>query len=171
VAGLYLLADRPVRAGDYIKLHDGEEGYVEAIGWRSTRLRTQKSNIVIVPNQKLSQAVMTNYHLPSPLVIASASVTVSYDADAAAVEAALREEMTRAAAEIKEIHTGPDVNTPVVRLTDLADSGMVFQCFFHVTDFDAQFLAAHEVRKRIVARLRRDGVAIALAQRVLQGKI
>ncbi len=50
--GLYLLADRPVRTGDYIKLHDGEEGYVEAIGWRSSRLRTQKNNTVIVPNQK-----------------------------------------------------------------------------------------------------------------------
>src|SRR5206468_2847039 len=35
-AGLYLLADRPVRAGDYIKINDaqGEEGYVESIGWR-----------------------------------------------------------------------------------------------------------------------------------------
>src|SRR5436189_26412 len=50
-AGLYLLADRPVRPGDYIKIHDGEEGFVQAIGWRSSRLRTTKNNIVIVPNQ------------------------------------------------------------------------------------------------------------------------
>ena len=66
-AGLYLLADRPVRAGDYIKINDpqGEEGYVESIGWRSSRLRTLKNNTVIVPNQKLSQAILTNYHLPA----------------------------------------------------------------------------------------------------------
>ena len=59
-AGLYLLADRPVRAGDYIKINDaqGEEGYVESIGWRSSRLRTLKNNTVIVPNQKLSQAIL-----------------------------------------------------------------------------------------------------------------
>ena len=66
-AGLYLLADRPVRAGDYIKINDaqGEEGYVESIGWRSSRLRTLKNNTVIVPNQKLSQAILTNFHLPA----------------------------------------------------------------------------------------------------------
>ena len=63
-AGLHLLADRPVRPGDYIKIHDGEEGFVETIGWRSSRLRTTKNNIVIVPNQKLSQAILTNFHLP-----------------------------------------------------------------------------------------------------------
>src|SRR4029077_9665157 len=64
-AGLYLLADRPVGMGDYIKLHDGEEGYVDTIGWRSSRLRTLKGSVVVVPNMKLSQAILTNFHRPT----------------------------------------------------------------------------------------------------------
>jgi len=166
-AGLYLLADRPVRAGDYIKIHDGEEGYVETIGWRSARLRTLKNNVVIVPNQKLSQAILTNYHLPSPPVATSVAVTVSYDADPAAVEAALGEELRGAAADVAEIHRAPG-SEPTVRLVELSDSGMAFACFFQVRDVEAQATAGHHLRKRILARLRRDGVALALPQRVLR---
>ena len=49
-AGLYLLADRPVSPGDYIKLDSGQEGYVVRIGWRSTAMRTQSNNVLFVPN-------------------------------------------------------------------------------------------------------------------------
>ena len=62
-AGLYLLADRPVRTGDYVKLHEGAEGFVETIGWRSSRLRTSSNNIVVVPN---SQAVDGDPHQLPP---------------------------------------------------------------------------------------------------------
>jgi small-conductance mechanosensitive channel len=39
-SGLYLLADRPIRPGDYIKLDSGQEGYVVHVGWRATSIRT-----------------------------------------------------------------------------------------------------------------------------------
>lgn len=168
-AGLYLLADRPVRTGDYIKIHDGEEGYVDSIGWRSSRLRTQKNNIVIVPNQKLSQAILTNYHLPSPPVALSVSVTVSYAADPDAVQAALTEELARASEDVKEIRDAREHGSGAgsVLLTALGESGMVFQCSVEVRDIEAQGRASHELRKRILARLRRDGVEIPYPQRVV----
>src|SRR5262245_29051732 len=75
-AGLHLLADRPVRPGDYIKMQEGAEGFVETIGWRSSRLRTGANNIVIVPNVKLSQAVLTNFHLPVSNVTMTVALTV-----------------------------------------------------------------------------------------------
>ena len=114
-AGIYLLADRPVGAGDYIKLHDGEEGYVEAIGWRSSRLRTAAGSAVIVPNQKLSQAILTNFHRPTPKVVMTIAITVAYGADVAAVEAALADELRRATGEVAELREAK----PIVRFTDL----------------------------------------------------
>jgi small-conductance mechanosensitive channel len=165
-AGLYLLADRPVRAGDYIKIHDGEEGYVETIGWRSSRLRTLKNNVVIVPNQKLSQAIITNFHLPAPPVGMIIPVTVAYDADPSAVEAQLSDEVARAAGEIPELHFDGS-GAPTVRLTDFGESGMVFQVGVQVRNMEAQGTAAHELRKRILARLRGAGIEIPLPQRVV----
>jgi small-conductance mechanosensitive channel len=38
-AGVHLLADKPIRVGDYVKVADNVEGHVVDIGWRSTRVR------------------------------------------------------------------------------------------------------------------------------------
>jgi len=167
-AGLYLLADRPVRAGDYIKINDaqGEEGYVESIGWRSSRLRTLKNNTVIVPNQKLSQAILTNFHLPASPVGMAVNVVVAPGAEPTAVEAALNDELGRAAAELPKLIAG----TPVARLADLTDAGQVWSCGFQVADVEAQGPAGHEVRKRVLARLRRDGIALGVPARLVQDR-
>ena len=162
-AGLYLLADRPVRSGDYIKILDGEEGYVEAIGWRSSRLRTLKNNAVIVPNQKLSQAILTNFHQPTPPVVMSIPVGVSYDADPEVVERHLLDELSRALAEVRELH-GTEI---AARLTDFGESAAIYTCVVWVRDFEAQARAGHELRKRILSRLRKEGIEIPFPQRVL----
>jgi small-conductance mechanosensitive channel len=162
-AGLYLLADRPVRSGDYIKILDGEEGYVETIGWRSSRLRTLKNNAVIVPNQKLSQAILTNFHLPTPPVVMSIPVGVSYDADPEVVERHLEDELSRALAEVRELH-GTEV---AARLTDFGESAVIYTCVVWVRDFEAQGRASHELRKRILSRLRKEGIEVPLPQRVV----
>jgi small-conductance mechanosensitive channel len=165
-AGLYLLADRPVRPGDYIKIHDGEEGYVDAIGWRSSRLRTQKNNTVIVPNQKLSQAIITNFHLPTSSLGMTITLAIAYGSDVPAVEACLSETLTRAAAELPEM-VG---SKPLARLVDLTESGQVWGCSFDVRDMDAQGPVGHEVRKRLVERLGREGIALGVPGRIIQGQ-
>jgi small-conductance mechanosensitive channel len=162
-AGLYLLADRPVRSGDYIKIHDGEEGYVESIGWRSSRLRTQKNNVVIVPNQKLSQAILTNYHLPSAPVTMIVAVAIDRNADPTAVERALVDELTRAVAEVPELQGA----TPFVRLGDITDAGQVWNCIANVKDIGVMGLAGHQVRMRLLARLRRETIPLGVPERVL----
>ena len=161
-AGLHLLADRPVRPGDYIKLIEGAEGFVETIGWRSSRLRTTANNIVVVPNQKLSQAILTNFHLPISNVTMTITLTVAADADADAADRALNEELARAVAEIADLKD----SKPAVRLTDISAAGQVWSCTVDVKDVEAQALAGHEVRKRLLARLRRDGIALAAKERV-----
>ncbi len=165
-AGLYLLADRPVRAGDYIKINDaqGEEGYVESIGWRSSRLRTLKNNTVIVPNQKLSQAILTNFHLPASPVGMAVNVVVAPAAEPVAVEACLNDELARAAAELPKLIGGK----PVARLVDLTDAGQVWSCGLQVADVESQGPAGHEVRKRLLARLRREGIALGVPARLVR---
>src|SRR5437667_2826940 len=51
-AGMHLLADRPIRVGDYVKIADSVEGYVVDVGWRSTRVRMQQDNVVVVSNKR-----------------------------------------------------------------------------------------------------------------------
>ena len=90
------------------------------------------------------------------------TLTVAADADADAVERALNEELARAVAEIAELRDGK----PVVRLTDVTAAGQVWNCAVDVKDVEAQALAGHEVRKRLLARLRREGIALAAKEKV-----
>ena len=65
-AGFYVSISGLVRIGDYIKLNTGEEGYITDINWRCTMMRGSTNNLVVIPNNKLGQAIYTNYNLPEP---------------------------------------------------------------------------------------------------------
>ncbi len=62
LGGIVLYLDRPFIVGDYIGLPDGTFGQVEAIGLRSTRIRSSgKGTLVIVPNSVLTQINIENF--------------------------------------------------------------------------------------------------------------
>ena len=53
-----------------------------------------------------------------------------------------------------------------MRLADITDAGQVWNCTVDVKDVEAQALAGHEVRKRLLARLRRERIALAVKEKV-----
>ncbi len=55
-----IISDRPLRIGDQCKV-GSVEGYVMAIGLRSTRIRTFNRTIVTIPNGQLSTMNVENY--------------------------------------------------------------------------------------------------------------
>src|SRR5207245_238582 len=99
-AGFYVSVAGQVRLGDYIKLNTGEEGYVIDISWRSTTIRALANNLIIIPNAKLAQAIVTNYYLPEKRLATNILVGVSYASDPEKVEHVLLEEAREGAREI-----------------------------------------------------------------------
>lgn len=62
LGGVVIYIDRPFAVDDYIGLPDGTFGRVEAIGLRSTKIRTSgKGTLAIVPNSALIQATVENF--------------------------------------------------------------------------------------------------------------
>ncbi|WP_081865247.1 mechanosensitive ion channel family protein [Chondromyces apiculatus] len=53
--------DRPFRVGDFVKIEEAVMGTVEAIGLRSTRLRTLDRTVVTMPNGKLADMRVESY--------------------------------------------------------------------------------------------------------------
>ncbi len=60
VGSVSLIADQPLRVGDYCRVDD-IKGTVESIGMRSTTLRTSARTIVTIPNGQLSASKIENY--------------------------------------------------------------------------------------------------------------
>jgi small-conductance mechanosensitive channel len=164
-AGVYLRLDSPVRVGDYVKLDSGDEGFVTELGWRSTRIRTLPNNTVVVPNSKLASAVITNYNLPDPAMSLLVRVGVSYASDPERVEQILVDEGTKAAGHVPGLLAQP---APFVRfIPGFGDSSLDFTLICRVSTFVDQYAVQHELRKRLFARLRREGVEIPFPQRDL----
>jgi len=147
---------RQVRIGDFVKIDAGQSGYVQDIGWRSTTLRELGGNLIFIPNNKLSQSIVTNYDLPEKRLGIGITVPVAYDSDPGQVERLLTEVASAAVGQVPGLLKEP---APSARfIPGFGETSMDFTLGCQVAEFADQFLVQHELRKRIYRRLREEGI-------------
>ena len=163
--GFYVAVAGQVRLADYIKLNTGEEGYVTDIGWRSTTIRSLGNCMIIVPNAKLAQAIVTNYDLPEKRISAMLEVRVSYDCDPDGIERVLLDVAARGTREIPGMLAEP---APTVTFDPgFGDSALGLTLNYQVTEFASQFSVRNELRRRIFRRFREEGIRIPFPARAV----
>ncbi|WP_371362482.1 hypothetical protein SRRS_36160 [Sporomusa rhizae] len=166
-SGLHILLAKPIQAGDYIKLGTGEEGYVVDISWRNTTIQALGNSLVIVPNQKIAAAIITNYDKPDKELGISLCVGVSYASDLDHVEtvtlAVTKEVMSELAAGVENFE-------PVVRFHTFGDSSILFNVILRVQTFIDQYKVKHELIKRLHKRYNREGIEIPFPIRTVYMK-
>ena len=81
VSGMIILFDRSVRAGDYVVLPDGQEGFVEAINMRNTVVETTDGKDIMVPNTKFTEDAYENWTHKDPRQRYEVHFTVGFDTD------------------------------------------------------------------------------------------
>jgi small-conductance mechanosensitive channel len=164
-AGVNIMAEQTIRVGDFIRLETGQEGYVEDISWRTTRIRMLPNNMVIVPNNKLSQSVLTNYHLPVRQMVLQVPVSVNYTSDPDIVERILLEEAHQAASEVPGLLADP---APLVRfLPGFGESSLNFSLLCHVREIGDQYTVLAALNLRILKRFRKEGIAFPYPTRTV----
>ena len=157
-AGFYVSVSGLVHIGDYILLNSGEEGYVADINWRCTTMRNKRNNLIVIPNNKLGQAIFTNYFLPDGRMGGSIMMGVDGNSDIDRVEAVLRDEL-KTANEINGVLIDPP---PTIRFNPGPWNGaLVWQIGFSVSTFVSLPEARSEIRKRLFKRLRREGITVS----------
>jgi small-conductance mechanosensitive channel len=164
-AGIHILMEKSIRVGDVIKLESGEEGAVTDIGWRTTRIRLQPNNVVIIPNNKLAQAQIINYSLPDKSMALLIPVSVGYTSDLDLVQRLLLEEASRDIARIPGLLATP---APLVRfIPGFGQSSLDLTLVVSVREFADQQLVQHELRLRILRRFRAEGIEIPYPSRTV----
>lgn len=161
-AGVYLIADRPIRIGDYVELDNGMKGYVEDIGWRSVRIKTLPNNYIIIPNSKLAQTIITNYYSPEQEMSVVLPCGVSYDSDLEKVEKITIE----VGKEIQQSIPGAVKNfVPFIRYNNFGDSNIDFSIILRVEKFVDQYLLVHEFIKKLKMVYDKEGIEISFPVR------
>ncbi|MBL8233780.1 MAG: mechanosensitive ion channel [Bryobacterales bacterium] len=159
-AGIHILVEAPVSVGEFIRLSSGEEGTVTDIGWRTTRVHTTDNNTVVIPNERITSSILTNFALPDQRMMTSVVVFTDFGVDIDQIEASLAEE----AAQVEGIEPG---FAPVV----LFDPGATpthlgFKVVVQVPNRLAVGLTQSRLRERIYRRFQKDGVPMPeIAQR------
>ena len=164
-AGFYVSLSQQMRLGDFIQLESGQRGYVSDIGWRSTTLREREGNLIVIPNNKLAQSIVTNYHLPQPRIMLKISIGVSYASDPEHVERVLSELVRDAAGNVPGLLSEP---APAALLVGFGDHSLNFIVVCHVTDYEAQFPVQNTLRKRILRRFNEENIVIPYPTRTVE---
>jgi small-conductance mechanosensitive channel len=153
VSGLILLAERPVKVGDWISV-GGQEGDVRRINVRATEIQTPDRSTLLVPNSELITKTVLNRTLAAPI----GRVQIDLDVDLASDPAVVRDAILGAFTDEPAVLRQPE---PAVFLDAVLPAGLHFKAFAHV----AGPRDAYPVRSRllfdILARFRDRDVRLA----------
>jgi small-conductance mechanosensitive channel len=163
-AGFYMTLAKQIKVGDFIKLESGEEGYVMDIGWRATRVRMLPNNVVLIPNNKLAQSIITNYYQPQPELAVLVQVGVHYDSDLEHVEKVTIEVAKEV---MKEVPGGVPEFEPFIRYHTFGDFSINFTVILRAKEFVDNYLIKHEFIKRLHKRYQKEGIVIPYPIRAL----
>jgi small-conductance mechanosensitive channel len=154
-SGLNLIASRQIEVGDFIRLENGEEGYVEDITWMNTIIRRRDNNLVVVPNSRLVNSIVINYGKPIPSMNIAVSVVIPYSSDLEKAERLTLE----VAREVQKTVEGADPSfEPSVRYSTFTELGLTLNITLRVLNPDSQFLIRHEFIKRLKKTYEREGI-------------
>ena len=162
-AGIHILADKPFKVGDFIVVNndDKKKGWVDEIGWRSTRIRFPDNNMLIVPNAKLASSEILNSSLPSPPMAIVFTVGASYADKPDKVIKTIERVVDRV------LNSHPDAvkDFKIVRLSDFKDSSIEYVIVVRVKEYMAQYGVVGEMKRQIYYEFEKEGISIPFPQR------
>jgi small-conductance mechanosensitive channel len=156
VSGLILLAERPIKSGDWI-IVGSHEGIVRKISVRSTEIETFDRANVIVPNSMLISDTVKNWTLHNSTGRMPIPVGVHYDSDPEQV----REIMLEVARDHPAVLSNP---APFVFFESFGDSALNFILFVYLSNVNQSFSVRTDLRIAIVKAFRQHGVEIPYPQ-------
>ena len=156
-AGFHIIVNGQIRVGDYLKIENGDEGFITDISWRTTKMQTLAGNLILIPNAKLTEMVVTNYNLQDKHMAVRVGLGVHYASDLEKVE---RVTCEVAAEVMREVPGGIPDFVPFIRFHTFNDSSIDLTVIMRGNEFVDQFLIKHEFVKRIHKRFAVEGIVI-----------
>ena len=166
-AGLQIIVSRQIRKGDYVEIDGSQSGYVMDISWRNTIIRGSGNNHIIIPNSRLANSVVVNYHLVEKDISVVVPVGVAYDSDLDLVERVSLEVALDVQNDLPEAKEG---FRPIVSFAGFKDSEIAFNIIMRAREYAGQYAIRHELVKRLHRRYAEEGIEIPFPVRTVQMK-
>jgi potassium efflux system protein len=161
VSGLILLAERPVKVGDWVSL-GGVEGDIRRINVRATEIQMGDRSTVIVPNSQFITSTVRNVTHTNPLGLVQIKLPVPVNTDAEQARILL----------LDAFKSNPSIletPAPNVQLDGIDNNNLIF----NATGFASSPRLAYGVRSDllfdVLKRLREAGISIAKQPTIVLG--
>ena len=163
-SGLNINLDRSYRIGEWIQL-EGDRGTVSGqvveINWRTTRVRTNDGNLVLVPNSRMGTGIISNYSRPLPHSRLHVTICLDFSVP---VERARRVMLGGVRAMLDP--EGPLAEpAPTVVVDGTSDLGVVYRIDYWQPDRSGPNLPRSRVFEGILRHLHAAGITPAYPKR------
>jgi MscS family membrane protein len=155
--GAVIITDQPFKIGDRVLIND-ILGDVTHIGPRSTRILTLDSDIVTIPNNKITTSVVRNFSLPNPQVRIQIPVTVAYGTDIGQVKKVLAAIADEAIRNLPQISPKPH---PTIYLVKMDKAAMTFELTVYASEFRHNSVIRDHLNTLIIETFRKESIIIS----------
>lgn len=164
-SGIWIQTEQPLAPGHYVRLEgQNVEGFVERVGWRTTRIRVLAGSLVVIPNSKVAAATVTDFTLPDSKMSVVMNFRLPFDVDPNRAMAILVEEAKEAAKVTPGLLEDP---APFANATPgIGEYGIGYSLIIKVRGFVDQWNAQTAVTTRVWARLQKEGIRLLYPTRV-----
>ena len=156
-AGIQVLLSHQIEPGDFVRLESGQEGWVHDVTWRNTTIKMFSNDLIIVPNSKIGQSLLTNFTSLDEQHSVYVTIGVAYDSDLEHVERVTLEvarEVTR------DEDGGVTEFEPILRYKEFGSSSIDFTLIMRVHQYSDRFVIRHEFIKDLHKRYAEEGIEI-----------
>jgi len=160
LSGAIITIDKPFKIGDRIKFEDFS-GDVISVGPRSTRIRTPDSQVVTIPNQKITSNVVVNYAMPDVRMKVRIPISVAYGSDMKRVKEVLLDIAREAGEKTPWVLKEP---APSVYFLEFGESSLNIQLVLWTNNYDNSWNVQDYLNMRIDERFREERIEIPFRQ-------
>lgn len=155
ISGLILLAERPVKIGDWVRI-GSDEGDIRRINVRSTEIILADHSTLIVPNSELITKSVLNKTHADPLGRVQIEFSVPLGIDVARV----RDIVLSVFADEPRVREAP---APAVFIDGIADGRVGFNCFAHVGNARDAYSARSAILLDLLKRFHEEEIDVGTA--------
>jgi small-conductance mechanosensitive channel/CRP-like cAMP-binding protein len=152
-AGLSLLAEKPFAPGDWIRIGDRQEGQVEHITWRATKIRTRDNDYEIFPNSLVGKEVIVNFRQPEVVHAIRLAIGTSYGDAPDKVKRVIQDVLAAVPGVLRQPQ-------PTVYLKGYGDFSINYEIKCFIEDYVNRPAIEDRIMHRIWYAFRRAGVEI-----------
>jgi small conductance mechanosensitive channel len=170
ISGVFIIASKPFRVNDIIKVGSQRLGKVEDITLRHTVIRDFENRRIIIPNSVINAEIIINSSITDELICNFVDFGISYDSDVGkAMEIITRE--ARSHPNFMDHRSDEEKDKGItevrVRVIGFGDSSVNLRAYVWTADHSAGFALKTDLYRSVKETFDREGIEIPFPYRTL----